>query len=471
FFDRGTPPAGVSAHETAIAGILFGRDPNAAFEGLGQFTYEGVIPDAMGNFYEFWYFLTDTVFPMRRPDADVITMSLGSQFEDWWTRGIEAMSERYGIPVVAGIGNGLEAHDSVLFPAAGSNVIGVGVLETILSDDLETNLSQFWLPRPESSSSGPTDDNRAKPDIVAPGRFLTADSTNPDGLLITASGSSYAAPLVAGVIGLLTQEAKSDPNLAMAAGEGAARIMRAILMTSARKMPYWQKGMPGAEDDHIVPLDYAQGAGRLDAIAAYELLKAGRKEAGSMSDSGWDFNSIVLDGADARAYLLDTSGAEGKTITATLVWHRYYQHAYPFARNYARDTDLAMELWAWDDSGSRMVDHSDSRVDNLEHISFVAEPNEQYFLLVRLSGNAAPNSEASESFAMAWRVHETPPRDVAWYDINGDGTADIADAAAIIANFSTAGTKTKVGQPGDINGDGFIDLVDLVLLSRVIGKL
>jgi subtilisin family serine protease len=326
------------------------------------------------------------------------------------------------------------------------------------------------LPQPVSSSCGPTDDNRAKPDIVAPGRFLAAAATDDSTLVITPSGSSYATPVVAGVIGLLAQEAKSDPNLAIAVGNGSGCVMKAILLTSARKLPYWQKGAPGREDDHIVPLDRSQGAGELDAVAAYELLRAGRQEAGNVGGSGWDLASLRLDGSDSRAYLLDSGSTVGMTITATLVWNRHYQQTYPFARDIARDTDLSLELWAYNEDGARLADHSDSRVDNLEHISFVAEPNERYFLLVKLSDNGIRDNSAAETFALTWRAAPTSVKDAVWYDLNGDGLVNVADAMRLIANLTATGVRQSAGLPGDLNGDGIIDLLDLVLLSKSIGN-
>jgi hypothetical protein len=469
FHDNQEMSAGVSFHETAVASILFGSDPNASFDKLGTFAYEGVTPEASGDFYEFWHFLTANVFPSRRPDADVVTISLGSPFEDWWTRGIDAMAEKYGLPIVAGIGNGRAAHDSVLFPAAGSNVIAVGVIEEVRSNDLMAGLTNFWLPQPLSSSCGPTDDNRAKPDIVAPGRCIVADGVSTSAFLITPSCSSYATPIVAGTIGLLAQSAKADPNLKDALGEGSASVMKAILLTSARKLPYWHKGAAGSEDDHLVPLDYAQGAGRLDAVAADELLRSGKQASGQVGQTGWDLAALPLDGATANNYIMDGNDIAGKTITATLTWNRHYQQTYPFAHDTARDTDLSLELWAVDGSGLRLADHSDSHTDNLEHISFVADANARYMLLVRLSDNGVTNPAASEKYAIAWRVSRTPVKDAAWYDLNGDGVVNAADLMKLIAEMTTGGAQ-PTGMVGDLNMDGRIDMLDLLAMTRAMSR-
>jgi hypothetical protein len=136
FHDKAELPASISSHSTAICSILLGEDPNAFNPQLGQFHYQGTAPQAQADNYEFWYFLTNNVFPHSPPDANIITASFGTQFEDWWTRGIEALVEQNGLIVVAGIGNGSNAYDPLLYPGAGANVIGVGVANSVNTDNL-----------------------------------------------------------------------------------------------------------------------------------------------------------------------------------------------------------------------------------------------------------------------------------------------------------------------------------------------
>ena len=143
-----SPSAGISPHSTAICSILLGRDSNAYNPELGQFSYEGAAPEANADIYEFWHFLMDYVFSNAPPDADILTADIGNLTEDWWTRGIDSLAEQYGLIVVAGIGNGGEVYEPPLYPAAGTNVIGVGVVDSVNSDDLAVNLSKFSLAYP-----------------------------------------------------------------------------------------------------------------------------------------------------------------------------------------------------------------------------------------------------------------------------------------------------------------------------------
>ncbi|KPJ65779.1 MAG: hypothetical protein AMJ43_09945, partial [Coxiella sp. DG_40] len=136
FHDQPNLPPGISNHTTAICSILLGEDPDAYNPQLGQFYYQGVTPQAKADVYEFWHFLTDNIFTGLPPDADIVTASIGNQFEDWWTRGFESLAERYGLTVVAGIGNGFNAHDPLLYPGAAANIIGVGVVDSVNTENL-----------------------------------------------------------------------------------------------------------------------------------------------------------------------------------------------------------------------------------------------------------------------------------------------------------------------------------------------
>jgi hypothetical protein len=143
FHEAAEPTPGTSLHSTAICSILFGEDPNAFNNRVGQFFYQGVAPQGTADIYEFWNFLANNVFTSTPPDADIVTASIGSPFEDWWARGIQSMAEQHGLIVVAGIGNGTNAHDTVLYPGAGANVIGVGVVDSVNAGDPAIKLAQF----------------------------------------------------------------------------------------------------------------------------------------------------------------------------------------------------------------------------------------------------------------------------------------------------------------------------------------
>ncbi len=115
FHDSRTLTPGESPHSTAVCSILFGDDPAGVMPNLDPFTYQGVVPAAEGHIYELIHFVAQNVHPQNAPKVDVATASFGQELEDWWTRGIEALTEHQGLVFVASIGNG-------------SNCLGAAVL-------------------------------------------------------------------------------------------------------------------------------------------------------------------------------------------------------------------------------------------------------------------------------------------------------------------------------------------------------
>jgi subtilisin family serine protease len=110
------------------------------------------------------------------------------------------------------------------------------------------------------SSQGPTRDGRLKPEISAPGQYVTAalaDHSEWAGIddrarvrerLLTLEGTSMAAPVVTGVVALLLQKKR---NLTV-------QRVRDILQATAR------------HDAHtgLAPWNPAYGYGKLDVVAA-----------------------------------------------------------------------------------------------------------------------------------------------------------------------------------------------------------
>jgi hypothetical protein len=471
FHDLAKLPPGISPHSTAMCSILLGEDAYAFSPQLGRFHYQGVAPAAEANIYEFWHFLKSNVYGALPPEVDIVTASIGSQFEDWWTRGIESMAEQYGLIVVAGIGNGFDAHDSLLYPGAGANVIGVGVVNSVNSEDPAIRLANFSLARPEHSSCGPTADNRCKPDIVAPGNCLAADSTEPNRYEPTGDWSSFATPIVSGTIGLLVQKARQDPNLAAAVSDKAANcIMKAIVLNSATKLPYWRKGRPDEQDDHEAPLDYIQGAGMINAVRAYEHLVAGPHKPGSVPNTGWDANLAQKDKNPKSIYKINLEKPADKLITATLAWNRHYSGDYPFEPQPQEDSDFRLELWAVDPerpANSHLLDYSDSETDNVEHIYCRADPNyDNYEIVISFSDAAKANWDSEmQRYALAWSVTEADTGDNIYrYDLNDDGIVNELDFITLTSNWVTSVTSPGYYFIGDIDTNGVFDVNDLQIL-------
>ena len=113
----------------------------------------------------------------------------------------------------------------------------------------------------DASGRGTTRDGRAKPEVAAPGTNIFAanshggrpdedNSGQPQPMRIAMSGTSMAAPHVAGVIALLLEH---QPRL-------TATQIRSILIATASPPP------------GVIPYDVAWGYGRVDARAAVDLV-------------------------------------------------------------------------------------------------------------------------------------------------------------------------------------------------------
>ncbi|MBN2011086.1 S8 family serine peptidase [candidate division KSB1 bacterium] len=137
---------------------------------------------------------------MEAQGVDVVSSSLG--YNDWYqysdmdgntaiTTKAADIAARKGVVVVNSMGN--ERSNSwkyMIAPADGDSVISVGGVNS------SGQLNSF-------SSRGPTFDGRIKPDVVAMGSGVYAARASGDADYSFVQGTSFSAPLVAGVAGLI----------------------------------------------------------------------------------------------------------------------------------------------------------------------------------------------------------------------------------------------------------------------------
>ena len=199
--ETGDPP-GQHNHGTSVLSLVAGRDPG---------TFLGVAPEvtvilaktediADEQPIEEDWFVAGLEWA-ESLGADVATASLG--YIDWYTAedldGQTAVTTiaanvamENGLVMIASAGNWGPDATTIGAPADADMLIAVGAVDRA---GLVTDFS----------SRGPTFDGRIKPDVAALGRddWVVAPGT-PDGYA-QGSGTSYAAPLVAGVAALLKQ--------------------------------------------------------------------------------------------------------------------------------------------------------------------------------------------------------------------------------------------------------------------------
>ncbi len=138
---------------------------------------------------------TDELYP------NVINLSLGGEDDGDADNPVRVAcrqaSEVYGLDVIAAAGNSGPKMTTVMLPACDPEVIAVGAIET--NDDLIV-----W----EKSSRGPTVQGETKPDFVIWGTNLEMASHKNDEEYIAKSGTSFAAPMLSGLTGLLWESGR-----------------------------------------------------------------------------------------------------------------------------------------------------------------------------------------------------------------------------------------------------------------------
>lgn len=200
--------------------------------------------------------------------ADVINMSLGGLDTAGWDpveQAVENLTTQFGTLFVISAGNaGVDR--SIWSPGSADSALTVGAV------DRTDRLASF-------SSRGPRIDGALKPDLTAPGwqivaaRSSTGSQGQPGEPYLTLSGTSMAAPHVAGAAAILRQQ---HPDWSPAQ-------VKAALMGSSAPNPT------------LSP--YAQGAGRLDLARAITQDVMAQPPSVSFARAEWPYDDDVTQSA------------------------------------------------------------------------------------------------------------------------------------------------------------------------------
>ncbi|MBS3986217.1 MAG: S8 family serine peptidase [Selenomonadales bacterium] len=189
---HGTHVAGIAAGTGEGNNVDIGVAPGAALVGIKVLNQHGSGTTTQIINGVNWMINNRTTFNIR-----IGNMSLGSSGS---SDGTDSLSQAVnnavnnGITMVVAAGNSGPAVRTIGSPAAAANAITVGALHA--PGDRGWALAAF-------SSRGPTADNRIKPNITAPGANINAPSHTSSTGYVSQSGTSMAAPFIAGVIGLM----------------------------------------------------------------------------------------------------------------------------------------------------------------------------------------------------------------------------------------------------------------------------
>jgi len=141
------------------------------------------------------------LWPTAELYPNVINLSLGGEDDGDDDNPVRVACRQasldYGLDVIAAAGNSGPKMTTVMLPACEPEVIAVGAIET--NDELIV-----W----DKSSRGPTVQGETKPDFVIWGTDLEMASNKNDEEYVAKSGTSFAAPMLSGLTGLLWESGR-----------------------------------------------------------------------------------------------------------------------------------------------------------------------------------------------------------------------------------------------------------------------
>jgi len=144
---------------------------------------------------------TNGLYPTDELYPNVINLSFGGEDDGDPDNPVRVAcrkaSQEYGLDVVAAAGNFGPKMTTITLPACEPEVIAVGTIET-LGELL------IW----EQSSRGPTKRGDTKPDFVMWGTDIEMASEKVDDQYVTKSGTSFSAPMLSGLTGLLWESGR-----------------------------------------------------------------------------------------------------------------------------------------------------------------------------------------------------------------------------------------------------------------------
>lgn len=342
------------------------------------------------------------------------------------------LDETRKIGVFSAGNSGSFGPDTVGGAAAGFNSISVGALASDIDPNPFERRSSFSSYGPNSYFDPITETVipgvRASVHITAPGQDLTlgfyggttggnfggTDSTNGSGEFYSANraGTSFSAPIVAGGASLLV-----DAGYDRFSGGNSidGRVIRAVLLNSADKLPGWNNGQTTGKDGVVrttQALDWEVGAGRMNLARAFEQYLNGSTDvtganAGTkVQPIGWDYGTVTE--KTATDYMIGKPLVAGNIITATLSWFTDSGWDTEGDSAFIESFDnLDLQVWRTDGRGtSTLIGESASLYNTIEHLHFTVPEDGSYFLRVVWEGEQYDFVEDlnSEEFGLAWSV-------------------------------------------------------------------
>lgn len=279
--------------------------------------------------------------------------------DGWWIRNPNW--EKVNFDTVPEKAGGNDGFNCISQQGLAKNIITVGAV------DGNGNMTSF-------SSWGPADDGRIKPDLVAKGQTLKSPDINNDNHYTTKQGTSMAAPVVTGTIGLLMEHyANTHQDALMKSSTVKALLLNTVYETNNSPAP-----------------DYMYGWGLLNAEGAANLITQ------NANSGGYYILENTLNNNQEHTFTYYSYGDEPirvmicwtDTIPTQLVDSKYWQENQKHKRLNAREIMLVNDLdlrlihesfteykpWILDvENPGDPANTGDNVVDNVEQV-YIANP-------------------------------------------------------------------------------------------------
>lgn len=369
---------------------------------------------------------------------------------------------------VVSAGNSGPSSNTVGSPGSDYNAITVGALSPANTYDVAAGFSsrapQDFGYINENSAVVTVPGVRAAVDISAPGFSLVSafyggqnggnntsltnssdQGSNPAAYSNGISGTSFAAPLVAGGASLVASAAKNLPTLSANPAAAQSVVVKGLLLNGADKTTGWDNGQQTVTvgSDTFLrttqSLDWATGTGRMNLDTTFDLQVNGQTDVpgtgsgdlGNVMRTGWDYGEAIV--GTTNDYVIAEQLLGGSTFTATLTWLRNRYFDYPTTQ-YAdvAQADLNLSVWAVDgsDNFTSLIASSESLYNTVEHLSFILPTTGSYGLRIGYPLNTFDNTTGN-----VWGdVNNPQDYAVSWQAVPEPGTlALLAAAAAALA--------------------------------------
>lgn len=272
-------------------------------------------------------------------------------------------------------------------------------------------------------------DGRPSISLVAPGSNIPL--LNPDGKVNKVTGTSFAAPHIAGTVALLQEFGDQELRTKQLNWSIVSRrheVMKAVLLNSADKVKDTGNGLllgmsrtlidkqnrdwlaSIAYKDPKISLDPQMGAGHLNAFRAYQQFSAGQWiPSATIPAIGWDYRT--LNAGASTEYTLAKPLLQGSFVAITLAWDRLveledknkngmFDIGESFSDRGLNNLDLYLvKADSKDPNSSGATCSSISSVNSVEHIFCPIPATGNYKIRVQFKQKV---NEAIQPFALAW---------------------------------------------------------------------